>query len=176
MEVLRFRRAIVDDVPEIVALVNSCYRGDSSRLGWTTEADLLDGTRTDDEEIRSLITQPGSIIVLCLSGEEIIGSVHIQKQGDSSHLGMFVVNPGLQGGGVGRRLMEAAELTAREEWGSAKMAMSVITMRAELIAYYERRGYARTGQVKPFVFDETHGIAKVEGIELEVLEKELSGS
>lgn len=173
MEGPRFRRATLDDVAEIVLLVNSCYRGDSSRVGWTTEADLLDGTRTDEDEITGLITQPDSMLLLCVEEDEIIGSVHIQKQDDSSYLGMLVVKPNLQGGGVGRRLMEAAEVRAREEWGSKRMTMTVISVRDTLISYYERRGYRRTGQMKPFISDATHGILRVDHLELEVLEKDL---
>ena len=176
MKAPQFRCATIEDAAEIAQLVNSCYRGDSSRVGWTTEADLLDGTRTDEEEIKSLVSQRGSMILICLDGKEIIGSVHLQKQGDASYLGMLVVKPSIQGGGIGRQLMEAAEQEVRREWGSTRMTMSVITMRSELIAYYERRGYRRTGLHKPFVFDDTHGIAKVEGIELEILEKDLSAS
>ena len=173
MEGPRFRRATIDDVAEIALLVNSCYRGDSSRVGWTTEADLLDGTRTDEDEIKSLITHPDSMLLLCAEEDEIIGSVHIQKQDDSSYLGMLVVKPNLQGGGVGRRLMEAAEVRAREEWGSTRMTMTVISVRDTLIAYYERRGYRRTGRMKPFISDATHGIPRVDHLELEVLEKDL---
>jgi ribosomal protein S18 acetylase RimI-like enzyme len=170
---LRFRRATIDDAAELAALVNSCYRGDSSRKGWTTEADLLDGTRTDTAEVETLITAHGSAFLLCVSNGEVIGSVHLQQDGSSCHLGMLVVRPDLQGSGIGRRLMQAGEEFARGELGAVKMTMHVITMRRELLAYYQRRGYRRTGEIEPFHVDETHGLPKVEGIELELLEKEL---
>jgi ribosomal protein S18 acetylase RimI-like enzyme len=173
MSSVRFRTAIGDDAAAIAALVNSGYRGESSKHGWTTEADLLDGLRTDENEIRSLIAANDAMTVLCIDENEIIGSVHIQKEGSACYLSMLVVKPGLQGSGIGKQLIEAAESRARETWSSEKMTMTVITIRPELIAYYERRGYRRTGQMKPFVFDETHGIPRVEGIELEVLEKDL---
>jgi ribosomal protein S18 acetylase RimI-like enzyme len=170
---LQFRRATPEDAPEIVALVNACYRGDSSRVGWTTEADLLDGTRTDDVEITKLITNPDSMILVCTNDDEIIGSVNIEKQNTSSYLGMLVVKPGLQGSGIGRQLIDVAERQARAAWGSSKMTMNVITVRPELLAYYERRGYRRTGQIQPFAFDDVHGMLKVDRLELEVLEKDL---
>jgi ribosomal protein S18 acetylase RimI-like enzyme len=172
-DTLRFRSATADDVNAVVTLVNACYRGDSSRQGWTTEADLLDGTRTDENEIAHLIATTGSTIMLCISEDEIIGSVHLEKEGSSCYLGMLVVKPTLQGSGIGRRLMEAGEDYARDRLKSHKMTMNVISMRPELLAYYERRGYRRTGRTKPFVFDHTHGIPKVDGIELEILEKDL---
>ena len=167
-----FRPATTADISEIVALINSCYRGDASRAGWTTEADLLDGMRTDDQEIRNLISAPDSMILVGESENEIIGSVHIEKRGDSSYLGLLVVKPGLQNGGIGRQVIDAAEDRARNVWGSRKMTMTVIPIRTELIAYYERRGYRRTGEVMPFPVDEWH-IAKVDNLELEILEKKL---
>ena len=169
----QFREALVEEAAAIASLINSCYRGDSSREGWTTEADLLDGTRTNEAEIADLITSAGSMILLCVDCEEIVGSVHLQQEGSSGYLGMLVVKPGLQGGGIGRRLMEAAEILVREKWKVRKMTMNVFTARPELIAYYERRGYRRTGRAKRFEPHEIHGTPRVDGLELEVLEKDL---
>jgi ribosomal protein S18 acetylase RimI-like enzyme len=171
--VTAIRTATVDDAEEIAALVNSCYRGDSSRVGWTTEADLLGGTRTDKDDIERLMTAGDSAFLLLTDNDEIIGSVHIQKEESSCYLGMLVVKPTLQGGGIGRQVMQAAEDYARTTWNSEKMTMTVFTVRAELLAYYERRGYRRTGEFKPFVSYGVNGVAKVEGLEFEVLEKAL---
>lgn len=170
---LQFRPAVVADASELAALINSCYRGESSRVGWTTEADLLDGTRTNAAEIAALITNPGWTIITCADGNEIIGSVNVENRGTECYLGMLVVKPTLQRGGLGKQLIHAAEDYAHNTWGLAKMTMTVISRRAELVAYYERRGYKRTGKTKPFPFDNVHGMARVDGIELEVLEKEL---
>jgi len=173
MTEFQLQPALVADAPELAALVNSCYRGDSSRLGWTTEADLLDGTRTNAGEIAALIATPECAILTCRDGDEIIGSVNVERRGTGCYLGMLVVKPTLQRGGLGRQLIQAAENYARDTWHSEKMTMTVISSRIELLAYYERRGYRRTGETKPFRFDEVHGIARVDGIELEILEKEL---
>ena len=169
------RRAELKDADEIATLVNSCYRGDSSRAGWTTEADLLDGTRTDKADIERLITQDGSVILVCVDNDEIIGSVHLENQGSSCYLGMLVVKPTLQGGGVGRQIIDAAEKFARGMWGLNTMTMTVITVRSELLAYYERRGYRRTGEIRPFMQygGGVNGIPRVEKIEFAVLEKAL---
>ena len=168
-----FREAVAADSAAIAALVNSCYRGDSSRQGWTTEADLLDGTRTNEEEIRSLIETPGSLFLLCVDGREIIGSVHLQREESSGYLGMLVVKPDVQAGGMGSRLMEAGEALVRDKWKLRRMTMNVFTVRPELLSYYGRRGYRRTGKVKPFHAHDVHGTPRVEGLELEVLEKDL---
>jgi ribosomal protein S18 acetylase RimI-like enzyme len=171
--VTEIRRASVEDAVEIAALVNKCYRGDSSRVGWTTEDHLLGGTRTDRNDIERLMTADDSVFLVLVDSDEIIGSVHVQKEGGSCYLGMLVVRPELQGGGIGRQVMQAAENFARTEWQSDRMTMTVFTVREELLAYYERRGYRRTGELKPFVSYGVNGIAKVDGLEFEVLEKTL---
>lgn len=172
---LSFRRAAAADVGAVVALVNSAYRGESSRAGWTTEADLLDGQRTDAEEISRLIGMDGSVILLCLLDGEIIGSAHLDRVDAAvAYLGMLVIRPTLQGRGLGSRLMGAAEDFARAEWGAARMEMQVIVLRHELIAYYRRRGYRRTGEIRPFpASDPKFGLPKVGGLMFEVLEKPL---
>ncbi|MBI4938320.1 MAG: GNAT family N-acetyltransferase [Nitrosomonadales bacterium] len=175
---LSFRRAATADVDAVVALVNSAYRGESSRAGWTTEADLLDGQRTDAEEISRLIVEDGSVILLCLLGGEITGSVHLERvNAATAYMGMLVIRPVLQGRGLGRRLMEAAEHFARAEWGVARVQMQVIALRQELIAYYRRRGYRPTGELRPFpVSDPRFGLPRVGGLQFEVLEKTLLAS
>ena len=170
-----FRRATTADADAIAVLVNSAYRGESSRAGWTTEADLLGGQRTDAGEICRLLGMKGSVILLCLAGGEIVGSVHLERvDAATAYLGMLVIKPVLQGRGLGSRFMQEAEDFAREEWGASSMLMQVITLRHELIAYYERRGYRRTGAIKPFpAADPKFGLPKVAGLHFEVLEKSL---
>ncbi|MBY0578867.1 MAG: GNAT family N-acetyltransferase [Burkholderiales bacterium] len=153
--------------------MNSAYRGESSRAGWTTEADLLGGQRTDIEEVESLIEKPDSMILVCSDGAGIAGSVHLEKSGDCALLGMLAVRPRMQGRGMGKRMLAEAEKAASKIWGCGKTKMTVLTYRAELIAFYERRGYRRTGIFKPFPEDPGFGIPKVEGLRLEWLEKNL---
>jgi len=171
---LAFRPAGHDDVAAIVALVNSAYRGASSRRGWTTEADLLDGQRTDAAEIAGLVAARDSVILLCLADGVLAGSVHLRRDGDGAYLGMLVIDPGRQGAGLGKRLMAAAESWVVREWACVRMWMTVITLRHELIAFYGRRGYRRTGRIVPFpAGDPRFGLPKVAGLEMEVLEKDL---
>lgn len=170
---LSYRPAVVGDVERIVALVNSAYRGESSRAGWTTEADLLDGQRTDADEVSSLIAADDGIILLCLEYEEIIGTVHLQHGKHVAYMGMLVIKPGLQGQGLGKKLMRAAEDTAIKMWDVSKMLIYVVTLRHELIAFYERRGYRRSGKLKEFPQDARFGIPKVAGLEIELMDKSL---
>ncbi|MCI4679675.1 GNAT family N-acetyltransferase [Rhodoblastus acidophilus] len=171
---ITFRVAQAADAPVATALINAAYRGDSSTVGWTTEAHILEGRRIDEAGLVQLMTEPDSLILLCHLGDELIGSVHLQKRANRlGYLGMFVVRPDLQGCGLGRRFMREAETTAQRLWGVTRMALTVISLRRELIAFYERCGYALTGALQPFPFEDGLSTALVEGIELAMMEKQL---
>src|SRR5690606_9622758 len=141
-------KAEIQDAGQIAALVNSAYRGEFSKQGWTTEADLVMGLRTGTDEIERLITADDSMFLLYKAETELIGSVHLQKQADQVYLGMLAVSPPLQGRGIGRQLLRAAEQFAQQTWAVNKSLMLVISSRSELIAFYERNGYRRTGVSK----------------------------
>lgn len=171
---LAFRTATLQDVANIVELVQSAYRGDSSRNGWTTEADFLDGTRTDTEEVSDIIQAADNVILLGQHHNQLLASVHIQKQNEAAYLGMFAVHPALQNAGLGKALLAEAENLARHLWQSRRMQMTVITLRHELIAWYERRAYLRTGIHKPFPYGiARYGAPRRDDLLLEVLEKTL---
>lgn len=176
MTELSFRAATTADIPALVELVTSAYRGDSSRQGWTTEADLLDGQRIDSEVLRLDIERANSIVLLAESGGKLLACAHVAIDGDAGYFGMFSVRPELQGSGVGKALLAEGERIAREQWKLPAMRMTVIDVRDELIAFYQRRGYARTGVKKPFPYgDERFGIPKRDDLRFEVLEKLFAG-
>jgi ribosomal protein S18 acetylase RimI-like enzyme len=169
-----FRTATSNDVDAIVALVTSAYRGDASRAGWTTEADFLDGNRIDADVLRHDIQRPLSRVVLAERDATLQACAHVAEEDGRGYFGMFSVVPGLQGGGIGKMLLAECERIVRDEWRLPVMCMTVIDIRSELIAFYERRGYRRTGIHKPFPHgDERFGIAKREDLRFEVLEKDL---
>jgi GNAT superfamily N-acetyltransferase len=169
-----FRHAVATDIPAIVALVESAYRGDASRVGWTTEADLLGGQRIDPQGVADDIAAADSRIVLAESAGELLACFHIKKTGDAGYFGMFSVKPALQGAGMGKRMLAEAERQARDDWSCRRMEMTVIDIRDELIAFYERRGYRRTGIVKPFPYgDARYGEPKRDDLRFEILEKAL---
>ena len=171
---LAFRAAAAADIPAVVALVESAYRGDSGRRGWTTESDLLDGQRVDAAGVAEIVARPDSRVLLGESGGRLRVCCHIERQGAACYFGMFAVDPALQGGGVGKHALTEAERIARDEWKCAEMQMTVISVRDELIAWYERRGYRRTGVFKPFPYgDERFGIPKRDDLRFEILEKRL---
>jgi len=159
------------DAQQISALVNSAYRGEFSKQGWTTEADLLDGYRTDTEEILRLIISDDSMFLLCKIETELVGSVNLQVKSEHVCLGMLAVNPSLQGRGIGKQLLEAAELTAQQTWAARKLVMDVVSCRNELITFYQRRGYRRTGVSKAFPVNPELWMPKVADLRLEVFEK-----
>lgn len=177
---LRFRHATAADVDAVVALTESAYRGDASRAGWTTEADLLDGQRTDAREVAGLVARSGSLILLAEAADGdratpgLLASCHLEKQGSNAYFGMFSVRPAAQGSGTGRALLAEAERVAREDWHCRAMRMTVIDVRSELIAWYERRGYHRTGEYRPFPYgDPRFGIPRRDDLRFEWLVKEL---
>lgn len=174
MQTMTFRDATEDDIPVLVDLVTSAYRGDSSRAGWTTEADLLTGNRIDIEVLRRDLTRDGSRVVLVYRDGALTACAHIAIEEGAGYFGMFAVAPGQQGGGIGNAVLEECERYAREEWRLATMRMMVIDLRHELIAWYERRGYRRTGIHKPFPYgDARFGEPQRDDLRFEVLEKPL---
>lgn len=171
---LSFRDAVADDVDELVGLVTSAYRGDVSRQGWTTEADLLDGNRIDPDVLRHDIARARSKVLLAERDGRILACAHVADEDGHGYFGMFSVRPDLQGGGIGKHLLNEAERVVRDEWRLPAMRMTVIDVRDELIAFYERRGYRRTGIYKPFPHgDERFGKPKRDDLRFEVLEKTL---
>lgn len=172
---LSFRTAQTADIPALIALVESAYRGDASRAGWTTEADMLDGQRIDAESLQKTLSTPDNRILLAEKDGDLLACCHIEKQENSAgYFGMFSVRPGLQGSGIGKLLLAEAERQARDEMQCPRMEMTVIDIRDSLIAFYERRGYARTGIHKPFPYgDERFGIPKRDDLRFELLTKDL---
>ena len=175
-----FRQAKIKDAKAIIALVDSAYRGESSRAGWTTEADLLDGRRTFIEEIENILSEPQNKIILLEDESKLLASVHIKKlveiNSDTSkaYLGMFAVSPKFQNKGIGKALMTYSEKFVVAEWQCNKMEMTVIRQRKELVAWYEKLGYRVTGEVRDFPYgDERYGIPKREDLVLDVLEKRI---
>jgi ribosomal protein S18 acetylase RimI-like enzyme len=173
---LSFRPARAEDVAAVVGLVESAYRGESSRAGWTTEADILDGQRTDPRGVLEVVQDPQSVLLLAFSdGGTLSACCHLEKHDDHAYFGMFAVRPTLQGGGVGKAVIAEAEKLVVRRWGVGEMHMTVITVREELIAWYERRGYRRTGKMSPFPYgDERFGLPKRDDLEFELLVKALS--
>ena len=169
------RPATTADAPALVALVNSAYRGDSSRAGWTTEADLLGGQRIDVEGLTETIAGPGNVILVHERDQVPVACVHLERTGEDCYLGMLTIQPTRQGAGLGRQMLGIAERWAIEHWSSRTMQMTVIVQRTELIAWYERRGYRRTGERKPFPYgDERFGLPRRDDLAFEVLCKLLS--
>jgi GNAT superfamily N-acetyltransferase len=172
---LAVREATAVDVPALVALVNSAYRGESSKAGWTTEADLLGGQRVDAEGLAGTIGAPGNVVLVHEQDHRPVGCVHLERTGDDCYLGLLTIRPTAQRTGIGGQLLEAAECWAREHWASRSVHMTVIVQRAELVAWYERRGYRRTGERKPFPYgDERFGLPRRPDLAFEVLRKQLS--
>lgn len=153
---LTFRFAGAEDAPAIAALIESAYRGDESRRGWTTEAHLIEGNRTSVSEIADNIAAPNKRFIMAFEAAKLIGCAMIKNDNGTGYFGMFAVNPTLQGSGHGKQILGYAEQQIRTLWNCPHVTMTVISLREDLIAYYERRGYKRT-TTKPFPFEQEPG-------------------
>ena len=175
-ESVTFAPATAEDLPDLHALVHGAYRGDSARRGWTHEADLLDGQRIDRPSLEATLADPAQIILLARQDGVLTGCVQITDRGDGlAYLGMLAVDPARQAAGLGRRLVGAAETTARDRFKAARMEMTVIVQRAELIAWYQRLGYARTGETRPFpATDPRFGLPRRDDLAFTVLARALT--
>jgi ribosomal protein S18 acetylase RimI-like enzyme len=165
------------DLDAVSALVNAGFRGEASRAGWTTEADFLGGQRTDPALLRAeLAAHDGAVLLLLRDepGGELLGSVWLDPEEPGAwHLGMLTVRPDLQGRQLGRTLLAEAESYAAAR-GAGRVRLTVIQLRDSLSAWYERRGYVRTGETKPFPYgDERFGLPLREDLHFEVFEKRL---
>ncbi len=180
---ISIRPATLDDAAEIVELVQSAYRGEVSRDGWTTEADLLDGIRTDRDEVADAITGLAGLMLVAVDSSacaeaaaaDVLACCQLARRaGGVAYFGMFAVRPRHQGGGLGRRLLAAAEDYALSQWSAGAMEMTVIVQRDDLIAWYLRRGYVRTQETRPFPYgDVRFGRPRRDDLEFVVLRKAL---
>lgn len=173
---LTFRKATPLDIPPLLSLIVSAFRGESSRAGWTTEADLLADERISPTALHAKITDPSGLVLLAFNATSasstgtstpesdtetspsgLVACCEIVRKDDErAYFGLFAVSPKLQAGGIGRQVLQKAEEHAKREWGTKIMTMCVIWTREELIAWYIRRGYARTGEKSPFPYAELY--------------------
>jgi hypothetical protein len=171
---LQFPIAAPGQAGEITSLVNSVYRGENAKKGWTTEAEILDGIRITEEKVTEYINTKNNVIMLTVHDKKIIGCVHLEKENNFCWLGMLSVDVNFQTYGLGKILIEKSESFAKNKFRCDEMKMKVIGVRKELLEYYFRRGYQLTGEREDFILDEdTFGKPFVQGLYFEILAKKL---
>lgn len=165
-------KAVIEDIPALVCLLNKAYRGPESQKGWTSEAHLIDGeTRTDEQELLELISNPASVFLKFTSASgQLQGCVNLRNEGTDLYLGMLGVDPSAQGSGIGKQLLVAAETHARQI-GCSRIHITVISMRQELADWYMRHGYSDTGERIPFIESMERSGAHLQPLEFMVMEK-----
>lgn len=165
-------KATVADIPALNILINLAYRGESSKKGWTTEADLLEGKRTTEEELIQIIEDPKNTILKFTEDDKIIGSVLLAEKEQQLYLGMLTVSPELQNSGIGKKMLAEAENHAKK-LGLSSIIMTVISVREELIAWYKRHGYIDTGKREAFPESHIHVTVSEEPLEFIFFEKKI---
>ncbi|MTH14432.1 GNAT family N-acetyltransferase [Flavobacterium sp. LC2016-01] len=165
-------KATLADISALNILINSAYRGESSKKGWTTEAHLLEGKRTDEQEMTAIFQDSKNTILKFTEDDKIIGSVLLVEKGQQLYLGMLTVSPELQNSGIGKKLLAEAENHAKS-LGLSSIIMTVISVREELIAWYKRHGYVDTGEREAFPESDIHVTVSEEPLEFIYLEKQL---
>ena len=169
---MELKKATLKDIPDLIKLINGAYRGDSSKQGWTTEADLLDGVRTDAENLAEMINKNDALILQSFNENNILQAcVYLEKKQHIMYLGMLTVSPLEQSKGIGKQLLYEAEKYAEQQMCNI-VEMTVISLRKELIAWYEKRGYNNTGETKPFPNDIKFGVPK-QPLEFIIMQKEI---
>jgi len=169
---MELKKATLKDIPDLIKLINGAYRGDSSKQGWTTEADLLDGVRTDSENLAEMINKNDALILQSFNENNILQAcVYLEKKQHIMYLGMLTVSPLEQSKGIGKQLLCEAEKYAEQQMCNI-VEMTVISLRKELIAWYEKRGYNNTGETKPFPNDIKFGVPK-QPLEFIIMQKEI---
>lgn len=171
MTALHFRIARVDDSAEIAQLVNEAYRPAPGMGGWTHESDLVSGKRINSEKVENLMKQENSTILVGVLGSIIATCVHIEKEGTNGYIGMLAVSPLLQGLGKGKEVLAHAEEYAVKNFNSNNFVMVVVAARTELISFYLRRGYKKTGTTMQYPLDAGVGTPKFDALQIETLHK-----
>ena len=165
-------KSTLQDIPSLTTLINSAYRGETSKKGWTTEAHLLAGKRTTEEELEQIILDPKNTFLKYSEKDKIIGSVLLVEKGDQLYVGMLTVSPELQNSGIGKKMLAEAEIHAKT-LGLSTLSMTVVSVRSELIAWYKRHGYVETGEREPFPSSDIHINISDKPLEFIFLEKRL---
>ncbi|TDW52260.1 ribosomal protein S18 acetylase RimI-like enzyme [Flavobacterium sp. 270] len=165
-------KALLEDIPALNILINSAYRGESSKQGWTTEANLLEGKRTNETELKEILNNPKNTILKFTENDKIIGSVLLVQKEHQLYLGMLTVSPELQNSGIGKKMLAEAEVFAKS-LGLSSIVMTVISVREELIAWYKRHGYVDTGEREAFSQSDIHVTIADKPLEFIFMEKKI---
>lgn len=165
----RFEKAAIDQAQAISDLINLTYRGNS---GWTTEAAIIRGDRTNRQEIETAMLNPDAHFFVASLPAMLASCIYVAREKRHAYIGFFSVHPDLQGQGLGKYMLEEAETFARTVFGARRFVMFVISQRPELIAFYQRRGYCCTGRIE--TYPESLGIPKIAGLTIEYLAKDVA--
>ena len=170
-------RATEEDHGAIVDLTNLAFRSVGPSASWNSEADFIEGQRLTESLLKEdLAAKPDAVLLTCRNDPhgELLGTVWLEPKRDGVwYLGLLTVRPDQQNKQVGRALLALAEDFAKQQ-GACRIRMSVVNVRATLIAWYQRRGYVLTGETQPFPYDDQRfGRPLRDDLSFVLLEKEV---
>lgn len=171
MNIDTFSIANPSDAETIVQLVNRAYWPESDPTGWTHESNWVSGNRVSTEQLEAMMSNPDSFVIIGRKEAELVTCVHVEKDGHKTYICMLAVNPALQGAGAGKQMLAYAENLARDHFNSKKFIMVVVSARSELIAFYQRRGYQKTGTIMDYPLSAGAGTPRHAELNVELLEK-----
>lgn len=169
----RHRAATDQDIDALVQLVNSAYRPATTAAGWTHEAALVDGPRITSSQLADTLRAPHVALLVAEMDGEIAGCIEVRNEEDVAYIGTFAVSPSMQDYGLGKALLNEAEQFASRRWQIGKAVMVVLSARVELIDFYLRRGYTRTGELMRYPFDAGVGVPRDANLTIETLTKDI---
>ncbi|HHX4059894.1 MAG: GNAT family N-acetyltransferase [Burkholderia contaminans] len=169
-----YRIATEQDVDALVQLVNAAYRPTTDAAGWTHEASLIDGPRITSSQLAATLHAPDAVLLVAKIDGGVAGCIEVRKAGDVAYIGTLAVAPSMQDRGLGKALLNEAEQFAVRHWGIGTAVMVVVSVRHELIDFYLRRGYRRTGERTGYPFDAGVGRPRDENLTVETLTRNIA--
>ncbi|KAH8734223.1 acyl-CoA N-acyltransferase [Ilyonectria robusta] len=176
---LHFRIATLDDASQLQAMVESAFRAEDSRQDWTADMKLGESFRLDVKEIITQINKPDGAILMATDNNNnaLVGSVEVFKRSDDlARISMLAVDQTCQRGGIGRQVLAYAEDYCQKTWGVNKLGLNALETRQELIKWYMRRGYEKTGETSPFPRDRVAELDLPEDLCFIELEKDVKAA
>jgi ribosomal protein S18 acetylase RimI-like enzyme len=146
-----FRIATKEEAPQLQNLIHAAFRFTDASVEWIGSPELANTFNMDINVIIERIASPENVffIVSDTPNGPTIACVNVFKKApDYGRIALLAVDPTIQRGGLGKIVMKKAERYLKEELGVKRIGLNALHTRKGLIAWYERQGYVKTGDVE----------------------------